>query len=314
MVLGKRVLENGFTEYAFASESVALDAIGFEFVRDVKPGEAIFVNFNGEFYSEQCAENPDLCPCIFEYVYFARPDSYIDGVSVYAARVHMGERLGRKIAREWKDLDIDVVIPIPETSNDIALRIARELGVPYRQGYVKNRYVGRTFIMPGQEQRKNSVRRKLNTISSEFRGKNVLLVDDSIVRGTTSEQIVEMARHAGAKKVYFASAAPEIRYPNVYGIDMPTVNELIAYNRSVEEIAELIGVDRLIFQDLTDLTESVRQENPNIKHFDASVFTGEYITGNVSKAYLDNIAFARNDQAKQQQEKDATNLEMHNEK
>ena len=314
LVLGKRVLENGFTEYAFASESVALDAIGFEFVRDVKPGEAIFVNFNGEFYSEQCAENPDLCPCIFEYVYFARPDSYIDGVSVYAARVHMGERLGRKIAREWKDLDIDVVIPIPETSNDIALRIARELGVPYRQGYVKNRYVGRTFIMPGQEQRKNSVRRKLNTISSEFRGKNVLLVDDSIVRGTTSEQIVEMARHAGAKKVYFASAAPEIRYPNVYGIDMPTVNELIAYNRSVEEIAELIGVDRLIFQDLTDLTESVRQENPNIKHFDASVFTGEYITGDVSKAYLDNIAFARNDQAKQQQEKDATNLEMHNEK
>lgn len=314
LVLGKRVLENGFTEYAFASESVALDAIGFEFVRDVKPGEAIFVNFNGEFYSEQCAESPDLCPCIFEYVYFARPDSYIDGVSVYAARVHMGERLGRKIAREWKDLDIDVVIPIPETSNDIALRIARELGVPYRQGYVKNRYVGRTFIMPGQEQRKNSVRRKLNTISSEFRGKNVLLVDDSIVRGTTSEQIVEMARHAGAKKVYFASAAPEIRYPNVYGIDMPTVNELIAYNRSVEEIAELIGVDRLIFQDLTDLTESVRQENPNIKHFDASVFTGEYITGNVSKAYLDNIAFARNDQAKQQQEKDATNLEMHNEK
>ena len=314
LVLGKRVLENGFTEYAFASESVALDAIGFEFVRDVKPGEAIFVNFNGEFYSEQCAESPDLCPCIFEYVYFARPDSYIDGVSVYAARVHMGERLGRKIAREWKDLDIDVVIPIPETSNDIALRIARELGVPYRQGYVKNRYVGRTFIMPGQEQRKNSVRRKLNTISSEFRGKNVLLVDDSIVRGTTSEQIVEMARHAGAKKVYFASAAPEIRYPNVYGIDMPTVNELIAYNRSVEEIAELIGVDRLIFQDLTDLTESVRQENPNIKHFDASVFTGEYITGDVSKAYLDNIAFARNDQAKQQQEKDATNLEMHNEK
>ena len=314
LVLGKRVLENGFTEYAFASESVALDAIGFEFVRDVKPGEAIFVNFNGEFYSEQCAEYPDLFPCIFEYVYLARRECYNDGVSVYAARVHMGERLGRKIAREWKDLDIDVVIPIPETSNDIALRIARELGVPYRQGYVKNRYVGRTFIMPGQEQRKNSVRRKLNTISSEFRGKNVLLVDDSIVRGTTSEQIVEMARHAGAKKVYFASAAPEIRYPNVYGIDMPTVNELIAYNRSVEEIAELIGVDRLIFQDLTDLTESVRQENPNIKHFDASVFTGEYITGNVSKAYLDNIAFARNDQAKQQQEKDATNLEMHNEK
>lgn len=314
LVLGKRQLENGFTEYAFASESVALDAIGFEFVRDVNPGEAIYVDFNGNFYSEQCATSPELCPCIFEYVYFARPDSCIDGVSVYAARVHMGERLGKKIAREWKDLDIDVVIPIPETSNDIALRIAHELGVPYRQGYVKNRYVGRTFIMPGQEQRKNSVRRKLNTISSEFKDKNVLLVDDSIVRGTTSEQIVEMARHAGAKKVYFASAAPEIRYPNVYGIDMPTAHELIAYGRTVEEIAELIGVDRLVFQDLNDLTESVRQENPSIKHFDASVFTGEYITGDVSKEYLDNIAFARNDKAKQDQAKDATNLEMHNER
>ncbi|MGR6981494.1 amidophosphoribosyltransferase [Testudinibacter sp. P27/CKL/0425] len=314
LVLGKHQLKNGFTEYAFASESVALDAIGFEFVRDVNPGEAIYVDFNGNFYSEQCAVSPDLCPCIFEYVYFARPDSYIDGVSVYAARVHMGERLGKKIAREWKDLDIDVVIPIPETSNDIALRIAHELGVPYRQGYVKNRYVGRTFIMPGQEQRRNSVRRKLNTISSEFKDKNVLLVDDSIVRGTTSEQIVEMARHAGAKKVYFASAAPEIRYPNVYGIDMPTAHELIAYDRTVEEIAELIGVDRLVFQDLNDLTESVRQENPSIKHFDASVFTGEYITGDVSKEYLDNIAFARNDKAKQDQAKDATNLEMHNER
>ncbi|MGR3808305.1 amidophosphoribosyltransferase [Pasteurella testudinis] len=314
LVLGKRQLENGFTEYAFASESVALDAIGFEFVRDVNPGEAIYVDFSGNFYSEQCAASAELCPCIFEYVYFARPDSYIDGVSVYAARVHMGERLGKKIAREWKDLDIDVVIPIPETSNDIALRIAHELGVPYRQGYVKNRYVGRTFIMPGQEQRKNSVRRKLNTISSEFKDKNVLLVDDSIVRGTTSEQIVEMARHAGAKKVYFASAAPEIRYPNVYGIDMPTAHELIAYGRTVEEIAELIGVDRLIFQDLNDLTESVRQENPSIRHFDASVFTGEYITGDISKVYLDNIAFARNDKAKQDQSKDATNLEMHNER
>ncbi|KAE9530326.1 amidophosphoribosyltransferase [Testudinibacter aquarius] len=314
LVLGKRTLDNGITEYAFASESVALDAIGFEFVRDVKPGEAIYVTFDGQFYSEQCAANPDLCPCIFEYVYFARPDSCIDGVSVYAARVHMGERLGKKIAKEWQGLEIDVVIPIPETSTDIALRIARELDVPYRQGYVKNRYVGRTFIMPGQEQRRNSVRRKLNTISSEFKGKNVLLVDDSIVRGTTSEQIVEMARHAGAKKVYFASAAPEIRYPNVYGIDMPAANELIAYNRSVEQIAELIGVDRLIFQDLQDLIESVQQENPSIQHFDASVFTGEYITGDVSKAYLDNIAFARNDNAKQQQAKDATNLEIHNER
>ncbi len=313
LVLGKRE-ENGKTEYMFASESVALDTVGFDFVRDIQPGEAVYITFDGELFSEQCADNAKLCPCIFEYVYFARPDSTIDGVSVYAARVHMGERLGQKIAREWQDVDIDVVIPVPETSNDIALRIAHVLNKPYRQGFVKNRYVGRTFIMPGQKQRVSAVRRKLNTISAEFKGKNVLLVDDSIVRGTTSEQIVEMARAAGAKKIYFASAAPEIRYPNVYGIDMPTKHELIAYNRNVDEIAQLIGVDKLIFQDLNALMISVQQENPSIREFDASVFTGKYVTGDVTPEYLENIAELRNDAAKKKREKDATNLEMHNER
>ena len=313
LVLGKRE-ENGATEYMFASETVALDSVGFEFVRDLKPGEAVYVTFDGQLYAEQCAENSKLCPCIFEYVYFARPDSTIDGVSVYAARVHMGERLGQKIAREWKDEHIDVVIPVPETSNDIALRIAHVLNKPYRQGFVKNRYVGRTFIMPGQKQRVSAVRRKLNTISAEFKDKNVLLVDDSIVRGTTSEQIVEMARAAGAKKIYFASAAPEIRYPNVYGIDMPTKHELIAYGRENDQIAKLIGVDKLIFQDLNSLIISVQQENPSIREFDASVFTGQYVTGDITQEYLDNIAELRSDNAKKKREKDATNLEMHNER
>ncbi|GJH42697.1 amidophosphoribosyltransferase [Pasteurella canis] len=314
LVLGKRE-ENGKTDYMFASESIALDTVGFEFVRDIQPGEAVYVTFDGNIHSEQCAENAKLTPCIFEYVYFARPDSCIDGVSVYAARVHMGQRLGEKIAREWQDVDdIDVVIPVPETSNDIALRIARVLNKPYRQGFVKNRYVGRTFIMPGQAQRVSSVRRKLNTIASEFKDKNVLLVDDSIVRGTTSEQIIEMAKASGAKKIYFASAAPEIRYPNVYGIDMPTKHELIAYGRDVDEIAKLIGVDKLIFQDLDALTASVQQENPAIKEFDCSVFTGHYVTGDITPEYLDNIAQQRSDVAKKKREKDATNLEMHNEK
>ena len=236
-------------------------------------------------------------------------------MSVYAARVHMGEHLGKKIAKEWVEEadNIDVVIPVPETSTDIALQIAKILGKPYRQGFVKNRYVGRTFIMPGQAQRISSVRRKLNTIKAEFKDKNVLLVDDSIVRGTTSEQIVSMARAAGAKKIYFASAAPEIRYPNVYGIDMPTKQELIAYGRNVDEIAKLIGVDKLVFQDLEALTESVRQENPAIQGFDCSVFTGEYITGDITPEYLDSIASQRSDSAKKKREKDASNLEIHNE-
>ncbi|MGX2967808.1 amidophosphoribosyltransferase [Ursidibacter sp. B-7004-1] len=314
LVLGKRE-ENGKTEYMFASESIALDIVGFEYVRDVQPGEAIYITFDGQFHSAICADNPKLNPCIFEYVYFARPDSVIDGVSVYAARVHMGRLLGEKIATQWQDIlpEIDVVIPIPETSTDIALQIANVLNKPYRQGFVKNRYVARTFIMPGQAQRKSSVRRKLNPIASEFKDKTVLLVDDSIVRGTTSEQIVEMARQAGAKKVYFASAAPEIRYPNVYGIDMPTCEELVAYDRSVEQVAEMIGVDRLVFQDLSDLFKSVQLENPAIHNFDASVFTGEYITGDVDKEYLNCIAQARNDKAKAKLAKQATNLEIHNE-
>nr|MBP8228213.1 amidophosphoribosyltransferase [Rheinheimera sp.] len=256
LVMGKRETALG-TEYMVASESVALDADGFTVLRDIAPGEAVYITEDGQLFSQQCAENPSYAPCIFEYVYFARPDSTIDNVSVYASRVAMGKKLGEKIKKEWAHLDIDVVIPIPETSNDAALQIAHELGLPYRQGYVKNRYIGRTFIMPGQGERKKSVKRKLNAIWQEFKGKNVLLVDDSIVRGTTSQQIIDMAREAGAKKVYFASAAPEIRFPNVYGIDMPSANELIAHGHDVESICKIIGADGLIFQSLEDLVDAV---------------------------------------------------------
>ena len=316
LVLGRRKSEDiaGRYEYMLASESVALDVQGFEVMRDVEPGEAVFISAAGELFTKQCAANPDHCPCIFEYVYFARPDSFIDKVSVYAARVHMGQKLGQKIAREWKDLDIDVVIPIPETSCDIALEIAQILGKPYRQGFVKNRYIGRTFIMPGQTQRKKSVRNKLNAISSEFKGKNVLLVDDSIVRGTTSAQIVDMAREAGAKKVYFASAAPEIRFPNVYGSDMPVASELIAYGREVDEISQLIRADGLIYQDLADLEAAVRECNPEIKQFETSVFNGKYITGDINETYLSYLNNLRNDDAKADREwSEATaDLELYN--
>ncbi|MEZ9819830.1 amidophosphoribosyltransferase [Shewanella sp. 10N.286.45.A1] len=312
LVIGKHETETG-TEYMVASESVALDAVGFEFMRDVAPGEAVYITLEGELFTRQCAHTPSYAPCIFEFVYFARPDSTIDNVSVYSSRVNMGTMLGEKIKREWEDHDIDVVIPIPETSCDIALEIARHMDLPYRQGFVKNRYIGRTFIMPGQQERKKSVRRKLNAIGAEFKGKNVLLVDDSIVRGTTSEQIIEMARDAGAKKVYFASAAPEIRFPNVYGIDMPTTNELIAHGRDVEEITKLIGADGMIFQSLPDLIEAVRKENPSIKRFETSVFDGKYVTNDVDQAYLDHITQLRNDDAKANRSKDiGTNLEMHN--
>ncbi|ABM00352.1 amidophosphoribosyltransferase [Shewanella amazonensis] len=312
LVLGKNETATG-TEYMVASESVALDAVGFEVIRDVAPGEAVYVTLDGQLFTRQCAEAPLYSPCIFEFVYFARPDSTIDKVSVYASRVNMGAKLGEKIKKEWYDNDIDVVIPIPETSCDIALEIARVMDLPYRQGFVKNRYIGRTFIMPGQQERKKSVRRKLNAINTEFKGKNVLLVDDSIVRGTTSEQIIEMAREAGAKKVYFASAAPEIRFPNVYGIDMPTSNELIAHGRDADEIAKLIGADGIIFQDLTDLVEAVRMENPEIKRFETSVFDGDYITGDVTQAYLDHLTQLRNDDAKANRNSDVgTNLELHN--
>lgn len=312
LVIGKRTTEQG-DEYMVASESVALDAVEFTFIRDVAPGEAVFITEDGVLHTQQCAQNPIHVPCIFEFVYFARPDSFIDGISVYASRVNMGKKLGQKISKEWAELDIDVVIPIPETSIDIALQISRELDLPYRQGFVKNRYIGRTFIMPGQSQRRKSVRRKLNAIASEFKGKNVLLVDDSIVRGTTSEQIIEMAREAGAKKVYFASAAPEIRFPNVYGIDMPSANELIAYGREVEDICESIKADGLIYQDIEDLREAVSTENEVINKFEMSVFNGDYITGNVTQQYLESLDEARKDGAKKSEgEDELTNLDMHN--
>ncbi|EOW9156109.1 amidophosphoribosyltransferase [Vibrio cholerae] len=314
LCLGKREV-NGQLEYMVASESVALDAVGFDFVRDVAPGEAIYATFDGELYTKQCADNPALNPCIFEFVYFARPDSFIDKISVYSARVEMGKRLGECIKNDYSDLDIDVVIPIPETSCDIALQIAQAIDKPYRQGFVKNRYVGRTFIMPGQQQRKKSVRRKLNAIRSEFKDKNVLLVDDSIVRGTTSEQIIEMARDSGAKKVYIVSAAPEIRFPNVYGIDMPSANELIAHGRDNDAICKQIGADALIFQTLEDLVEAVRCGNPDIVKFEASVFNGEYVTGDIDQQYLDFLESMRSDDAKVQREiqQDLANLELHNE-
>ncbi|WP_395754927.1 amidophosphoribosyltransferase [Edwardsiella ictaluri] len=314
LVIGKRTLEDGRTEYMVASESVALDTLGFDFIHDVAPGEAIYVNLQGQLFTRQCAQDPKSHPCLFEYVYFARPDSFLDKISVYCARVRMGQKLGEKIAREWEDLDIDVVIPIPETSCDIALQIARILDKPYRQGFVKNRYVGRTFIMPGQQLRRQSVRRKLNANRAEFRDKNVLLVDDSIVRGTTSEQIIEMAREAGARRVYLASAAPEIRFPNVYGIDMPSASELIAHGREVEEIRQLIGADGLIFQDLTDLIEAVREDNPDIEQFECSVFDGVYITRDVDQAYLDYLQSLRGDDTKAlNNQQQAEDLALYNE-
>ncbi|HAS8155420.1 amidophosphoribosyltransferase [Vibrio vulnificus] len=314
LCLGKRE-ENGQTEYMVASESVALDAVGFDFVRDVAPGEAIYATFDGELFTKQCADNPKLNPCIFEFVYFARPDSFIDKISVYSARVEMGKKLGERIKEEYADLDIDVVIPIPETSCDIALQIAQAIDKPYRQGFVKNRYVGRTFIMPGQQLRKKSVRRKLNAIRSEFKDKNVLLVDDSIVRGTTSEQIIEMARDSGAKKVFIVSAAPEVRFPNVYGIDMPSATELVAHGRDNETICKLIGADALIFQKLEDLVDAVGLGNLDITKFDTSVFNGEYVTGDIDQQYLDFLDSMRNDDAKVQREiqQDLANLELHNE-
>ncbi len=314
LCLGKREVA-GRTEYMVASESVALDAVGFDFVRDVAPGEAVYATFEGELFTKQCADSPKLNPCIFEFVYFARPDSFIDKISVYSARVEMGKKLGERIREDYADLDIDVVIPIPETSCDIALQIAQAIDIPYRQGFVKNRYVGRTFIMPGQQQRKKSVRRKLNAIRSEFKDKNVLLVDDSIVRGTTSEQIIEMARDSGAKKVYMVSAAPEVRFPNVYGIDMPSATELIAHGRDNETICKQIGADALIYQRLDDLVEAVGLGNQDITQFDTSVFNGEYVTGDIDQQYLDFLDGLRNDDAKTQREiqQDLANLELHNE-
>ncbi len=301
LVYGKRVTDRGL-EYMIASESVALEGCGFEVVRDLDPGEAIFINNDGEVATRQCAGKTAHNHCIFEYVYFARPDSVIDKVSVHRSRMRMGERLARKIQREWQDHDIDVVIPIPDTSRTSALELALHLNLTYREGFIKNRYIGRTFIMPGQVVRQKSVRQKLNPISVEFKDKNVLLVDDSIVRGTTSQQIIQMAREAGAKKVYMASAAPPVRHPNVYGIDMPAPKEFIAHGRNVEQIAEAIGADRLIYQDLEDLIATVREGNPELKKFDCSCFNGEYISGDVDSDYLEALEERRNDNAKTQVE------------
>jgi amidophosphoribosyltransferase len=310
ILFGKHETEQG-AEYMIASESVAMNALGFEVLRDIAPGEAVLISEDGKLSARQCARNPVASPCIFEYVYLARPDSMIDGVSVYQARIRMGEKLAHKIERVWPDHDIDVVIPIPDTSRTAALQLCQVLNLPYREGFVKNRYIGRTFIMPGQVQRKKSVRQKLNAIGSEFKDKNVLLVDDSIVRGTTSQQIIQMARDAGARKVYFASAAPPVRYPNVYGIDMPSVHELIAHGRTEEEVARAIGADKLIYQDLEDLIEAVRAGNPGITRFDTSCFSGEYVTGGVSQAYLDHLEQIRCDASRLQRANSNAALDLY---
>lgn len=297
LVVGERSGKDGKKVHMIASESVALDVLGFSLLGDVAPGEAVFIDMEGQLHRRQCAQYSNLTPCIFEHVYFARPDSMMDGISVYKTRMRQGAALAKKVRRERPDLHIDVVIPIPDTSRIAGQSMAYELGIKFREGFMKNRYIGRTFIMPGQSQRKKSVRQKLNPVRLEFEGKNVMLVDDSIVRGTTCRQIIEMARDAGAANVYFASAAPPVRYPNVYGIDMPSASELIAHNRSVDEICEQIGADWLIFQDLDDLIRCSSDGNDLIESFDCSVFSGAYITGDVDQNYLDHIETQRNDEA-----------------
>ncbi|QSA97097.1 amidophosphoribosyltransferase [Methylococcus sp. EFPC2] len=311
LVYGERRTESG-VEYMIASESVALDVLGFKVIRDIAPGEAFIIEKDGTLHSRQCAANPIYSPCIFEFVYFARPDSIIDNISVYKARMRMGDKLAEKILRERPNHDIDVVIPIPDTSRNAALELATRLGVKYREGFIKNRYIGRTFIMPGQQLREKSVRQKLNAISLEFKDKNVLLVDDSIVRGTTSMQIIQMAREAGAKNVYFASASPPVRYPNVYGIDMPAAEELVAHGRTEAEVQAELGADWLIYQDLDDLIESVQKGNPNVTRFDTSCFNNEYVTGDINQAYLDHLGEYRCDSAKAQRESASSVIEMHN--
>jgi amidophosphoribosyltransferase len=309
---GRRESARGF-EYMIASESVSLDALGFEMLGDIAPGEAVYIDTGGRVHKRLCAANAILSPCIFEYVYLARPDSVIDDVYVYKARLRMGEALARKIQREWKEHDIDVVIPIPDTSRVAGAELAALLNVKYREGFIKNRYIGRTFIMPGQSMRRKSVRQKLNPVDIEFQGKNVLLVDDSIVRGNTSKEIIQMAREAGARKVYFASAAPPVRYPNVYGIDMPTSSELVAHGRSVDQLEKILGADRLIYQDLPDLIEAVRAGNRNIPRFDCSVFDGEYVTQDVSAEYLNQLELFRSDAAKEARKRSSnTVIELDN--
>jgi amidophosphoribosyltransferase len=298
LILGKRIRSSGKVEYMLASESVALTALGYQIERDVAPGEVVVIKENGELFSKVCAKNPSYNPCIFEFVYFARPDSIIDNISVYKTRLRMGEALAKNIQQNW-DEHIDVVIPIPDTSRTSALELANVLGVKYREGLIKNRYIARTFIMPGQKQRKKSVKQKLSAIDLEFKDKNVLLVDDSVVRGTTSQQIVSMCRDAGANKVFFASAAPAVRYPNVYGIDMASNKEFIAHNRTTEEICAQIGADKLIYQELDDLIECVKIGNPNITRFDCSCFDGKYVSGDISSEYLQQLEEKRADNKKQ---------------
>lgn len=307
LVYGCRNTAKG-PEYMVASESVALDVLGYEMVRDIEPGEAIFIDLRGNVHTQQCAEKTQTSPCIFEFVYMSRPDTLMDGISVHKTRLRTGVYLGKKIKREWAEIKIDVVIPIPDTSRTSAIQLAKQLKVTYREGFIKNRYIGRTFIMPGQAERTRSVRRKLNPIELEFKGKNVLLVDDSIVRGTTSGQIIKMARDAGAKNVYFASAAPPVRYPNVYGIDMPSPIELVAHNRNVQQICKIIGADKLIYLDLKDLIKAAHKGNKDITQFDTSCFNGEYITGDIDGNYLDMIHALRNDGARAKENASQTEL------
>ncbi|MBK1734286.1 amidophosphoribosyltransferase [Halorhodospira abdelmalekii] len=312
---GERVNQQGKREYLVASESVAMDMLGFDLVREIAPGEAIFFSGDGELHTEQCAESPTYSPCIFEFVYLSRPDSIVDGVAVHKARLRMGERLAAKIRREWPQLDIDVIIPIPDTSRTVAMQLAYELGVECREGFIKNRYVGRTFIMPGQTARKKSVRQKLNPIPLEFADKRVMLVDDSVVRGTTSQQLVQLARDSGAREVFFASAAPPVRYPNVYGIDMPAAEELLAHQRDEQQICAAIGADHMIYQDLEDLKMAVAAGNPQIERFDCSCFDGDYVTGDISAEFLQGLSASRSDAAKAeraQRYKDLETVDVHN--
>ncbi len=295
LCIGRMDIGHGKSQWMVTSESVAIEGIGYEFVRDVAPGEAIFVDLEGNFASRQIVADADLNPCVFEYVYLARPDSCMDGISIFDVRMRMGDYLAQKIQRETDISDIDVVMPIPDSSRPAAMQVAKLLGIEYREGFFKNRYIGRTFIMPGQAVRKKSVRQKLNAMRVEFENKSVLIVDDSIVRGTTSYEIIQMARDAGARKVIFASAAPPVRFPNVYGIDMPTRGELVAYGRNLEEINQMIGSDQLIYQDVDDLKQAIRDINPLINRFEASCFDGDYVTGNITSSYLDALEAARMD-------------------
>ena len=309
LVIGIKETEDG-PEYVVASESVALDVLGFKLLRDVYPGEAIFIDLDGNFYSKQCVKDTKQTPCIFEYVYLARPDSMIDGVSVYQTRLNMGVTLAKKIKKDWSHLTIDVVIPIPDTSRPCAQEVALMLNTNFREGFIKNRYIGRTFIMPGQALRKKSVRQKLNPIKFEFKNKNVLLIDDSIVRGTTSREIVQMAREAGAKNVYLASAAPPVKFPNVYGIDMPSRNELLAYNKDDKEIVKDIGADALIYQDLDDLKSTIIQENTSLENFDCSCFDGQYVTSDIDEIYLNKIESIRSDTEHNKQSSSSNQLDL----